>query len=191
MINEKWKPVVGFENLYEVSDQGNVKSLQRNVNGIRYGKPYHFTIEERQMALQTDGKGYMRVNLFKDGKQYPKKVHRLVAEAFLGEITDKEIDHINTIKTDNRLTNLRIVTGKENSNNPLSIEHYRNGNKCNNTKSVVCLSNGVIIKTFTSAAEAIRQGYAKNNSGISNCCRGVKNIHNGYEWKYQNNVTQK
>lgn len=54
-------------------------------------------------------------------------IHRLIWEAFNGEIPEGyEIDHINTIRNDNRLENLRLVTPKENRNNPLTIEHYKN-----------------------------------------------------------------
>lgn len=57
-------------------------------------------------------------------------VHRLIWEAFKGEIPEGyEIDHINTIRNDNRLENLRLLTHKENCNNPLSIEHYKQHNK--------------------------------------------------------------
>ena len=57
-------------------------------------------------------------------------VHRLVWMAFVGEIPDgMEIDHINCVRSDNRLENLRLVTHKENCNNPISIENYRRHNK--------------------------------------------------------------
>ena len=58
------------------------------------------------------------------------KVHRLIWEAFNGKIPEGfQIDHINTIRNDNRLENLRLVTPKENCNNPLTIEHYKQSNK--------------------------------------------------------------
>lgn len=69
------------------------------------------------------GCGYLRVRIVKP-KTTHISVHRLVYETFNGEIPqDKEIDHINTIRDDNRLENLRCVTTKENLNNPLTRKH--------------------------------------------------------------------
>ncbi len=61
-----------------------------------------------------DNKGYLRYNLWKDGKKYRKSAHRLVWENFMYE-TELEIDHINGIKTDNRLENLKPLTTRENT----------------------------------------------------------------------------
>lgn len=84
-----------------------------------------------QCRLTTSTYGYLRVNVSK-----PKKkkvfVHRLVYETFVGEIpSGYEIDHINTIRTDNSLENLRLVTHKENSNNPLTLKHSSESKKGN------------------------------------------------------------
>jgi len=63
-------------------------------------------------------KGYLCVGLWKDGKQYPKRIHRLVAETLIKKVKGKEcIDHINQIKTDNTVENLRWVNKRENSIN--------------------------------------------------------------------------
>ena len=73
-----------------------------------------------QRTMSDNGCGYLRVRT----KLGLKMVHRIIWETFNGEIPDGyEIDHINTIKTDNRLDNLRLVTPKENKNNPLTLIH--------------------------------------------------------------------
>lgn len=73
-----------------------------------------------------DVRGYISMSL--EGKPYYQ--HRFIWEAFNGEIPDGfEIDHINTIRDDNRLVNLRVLTKKQNRNNPLTIEHYKIANK--------------------------------------------------------------
>lgn len=107
MTQEIWKPIKGYEQLYEVSNKGNVKSLSRLKKCVRYGKLYYVKLNEMILRPYVDFKGYLRVDLNKDGKREVKKVHRLVAEAFIGDIYNKEIDHINTIKTDNRVENLK------------------------------------------------------------------------------------
>ena len=108
IMNEMWKDVVDYEGLYQVSNQGNVKSLD-----------YRHTGQER-ILKQTFGKdGYLRVCLYKDGKMKCYKVHKLVAEAFIENPDNKpRISHINTIRVDNRAENLYWATHKEISNNP-------------------------------------------------------------------------
>ena len=77
-----------------------------------------------------DGNGYYKVKLYKDGKKYNKKVHRLVATTFLKKIKDKPfVDHINRIRTDNRLSNLRWCNRRENGINT--------GISKNNTSGVI------------------------------------------------------
>ncbi len=90
--------------IYEVSSEGRLK-----INGI---------ITEPRI----DGKGYPMIGSL-------TRLHRAVAELFIPNPENKpQVDHINTIKTDNRAINLRWVTPKENSNNPLTKEHQRIGN---------------------------------------------------------------
>ncbi len=99
MIIEIWKNIIidGEQYPYEVSNIGNV----RKGNKI--------------LSLQKDGKGYVTVTLSKDGKRRAIFVHRLVLENFKCKCpTGKETNHINGIKDDNRISNLKWVTGSEN-----------------------------------------------------------------------------
>lgn len=184
MTQEIWKPIKGYEDLYEVSNLGNVKSVSRIVKGVRYGKYYEFTIKERILKQTIDNKGYYRVKLYKDGISETKKVHRIVAESFFGDIYNKEIDHINTIKNDNRIENLRIVTSKENANNPLTKEHYAVGNKYNNVKPIRCIFKDGTIKEFESLTDAVNKGYATHIGSVSKCCNGKKKTHNKCRWEF-------
>jgi hypothetical protein len=100
IVEERWLPIVEYEGLYEVSDLGRVKSLARKgtLGGIM--KPNLL-------------KGYLRVHLH-NNNSCKIMVHRLVLEAFL-PMEEKEVDHINNIRTDNRLINLRWATSSENA----------------------------------------------------------------------------
>ena len=101
MENEIWKDVLDFEGLYQVSNLGRVKSL-------KFGK-------EKILNPGNDYRGYVRICLNNHNiKKKIIKVHRLVWESFNTK-TDLQIDHINGIKTDNRLFNLQPLTNRENT----------------------------------------------------------------------------
>ena len=98
-MTEVFIPIKDFENAYQISNFGRVKSLSKNI--IR--KPY------------LDKDGYQCVTLKLNGKAYPKKIHRLVALNFFGENQGLVVNHKNGIKTDNRLDNLELITILENN----------------------------------------------------------------------------
>ena len=129
-MNEIWKDIEGYKGKYQVSDQGRVKSLNYNHTGY-----------ERVLKPRLTADGYLHVGLCKDNKMKNCYIHRLVAEAFIPNPSNKPcLDHINTIKTDNRVDNLRWVTHKENRNNLLTIEHFKISNigKQSRAKKVFC-----------------------------------------------------
>lgn len=108
-------PIDGYEGLYEVSSLGRVRSVARRATHWRGGTR---AVHERILAAPLGGHlewgGYPMAHLCKMGQRKLHYVHRLVAAAFLGSIGDREINHINGIKTDNRLENLEIVGSAEN-----------------------------------------------------------------------------
>lgn len=123
---EEWKPVVGYEGLYEVSDWGRVRSVERIVT--IYSKltntTFQRTIEPIIKKQHTDRDGYKMVNLKRNGKHATEKVHRLIAMAFIPNPDSKPIvDHINGNRQDNRVCNLRWFTPKENLSTPLARYH--------------------------------------------------------------------
>ena len=123
---EIWKDIEGYEGLYQVSNMGRVKSL--NYSGCK-GK-------ERIMKQNFSDKGYLKISLKKNRKIKTFKTHRLVGIAFIPNVENKpEIDHINTIKTDNRVENLRFVTRKENNNNELTRKHNSESQKEKNNSN--------------------------------------------------------
>lgn len=175
MKTEIWKPIVGFEGLYEVSNIGRVKSLKRNTTSGR-------------VLSQALNRGYMSVVLCKNGKHYNAKVHRLVAMAYIQNPNKKkEVNHIDGNKTNNRAENLEWVTASENAKHA----RLKGLNPCgrNNpitSKSVDMLSaDGTLLKTFPSLKEAERQtGVYRTNIQGCCACRPGCNTAGGYKWRY-------
>jgi hypothetical protein len=108
---EEWRPVVGWEGYYEVSNQGRIKSLPRVTAG-----GCHIGGKLRQPAMQGRGNPYWQVHLMRDGEPwYRVAVHRLVLESFVGPCPDgMEACHANGNGFDNRVENLRWDTHEEN-----------------------------------------------------------------------------
>lgn len=125
-MEEIWVDIKGYEGLYQVSNQGRVKSLDRIIvkeNGNKQNL-------KGKILKQKIHKGYYTVYLSKNGNVKTVRVHRLIAMAFIPNPKNKPfIDHINTITTDNRIENLRWVTPKENSNNELTRKHNSESQK--------------------------------------------------------------
>ena len=122
-MEEIWRDIKGYEGLYQVSNKGRVKSLDRyaNNNGTPQFRPERILKQNIQKAGRNKR---CAVALCKDGIISRFRVHRLVAEAFIPNPENKPfIDHIDTDSTNNVVENLRWVTAKENSNNPLSRKH--------------------------------------------------------------------
>jgi len=162
-MEEIWKPVVGYEGLYEISNLGKVKSL-------KYGK--------ERILKPRNNKGYLEVDLPKDGKHKSYKVHRLVAQAFIpnDDLFKTEINHIDENKENNNVNNLEWCNRQYNNNFGTRIE------KISKQVNQYDLA-GNFIQTFPSMHEIERQlGY--NNSHICNCCNGKLKTAYGFIWKY-------
>ena len=118
-MKEEWRPVKGYEDRYEVSNMGLVRSITRVTS---YGRRR----KSKEIYVKTIN-GYKVVSLF-DSKIRNHKIHRLVADAFIPNPENKPcVDHIDTNRTNNNVDNLRWVTYKENANNPLSLKAQREG----------------------------------------------------------------
>lgn len=153
MENEIWKPVVGYEGLYEVSSYGRVYSLPDN------GTPGKFN--QGKIKIPQKRRRYLFVKLYKEGMCKAFSIHRLVAEAFIPNPENKPVvDHIDTNCYNNHKSNLRWASYSENSRNPLTIKHRletkaAKGGKTA-SKKTFCYKNCVLIKTFDSQNEAAR-----------------------------------
>ena len=180
---EIWKPIPGYEGLYEVSSYGRVKRLERDVidkNGVKYHK------KERILKASPDGRGYLKVYLFdNESRMKSIKVHRLVSETFISNPENKpQVNHKDEIKTNNHVENLEWMTAKENSNYGTRNERAGKAISKALSKPVAQYSeDGELIKVWQSATEAACQlDICYQN--ISKTAQGNRKTCGGFVWKY-------
>ena len=172
MKKEYWKPVVGYEGLYEVSNWGRVKSL-------KFGK--------ERILKQSIRHGYYSVGLSKNGIVKTYQVHRLVAEAFIDN-TDNlpQVNHKDECKSNNVVSNLEWCTHEY--NNSYGTRNKRIGKSNTNgklSKPVLQYDlNGNFIKEWKSINECGRNGF--NQGDICKCCNGKRKTAKGFIWVYKN-----
>ena len=115
---EEWKDIKDYEGLYQVSSEGNVRSLDRTIDTVLGYKQFY---KGKMLKKTADKNGYLFVALGANSKN--KKVHRLVAQAFIPNPENKpEIDHIDGNPKNNNFKNLQWANRKENINNPITKE---------------------------------------------------------------------
>lgn len=176
---EIWKPVVGYEGKYEVSNLGRVKSLS-------------YLGHNKNQILKTQiVYGYEVITLWRNDVSQHCRIHRLVYEAFNGKLPKwiakdngnkrMEINHINEITTDNRLENLELITHTENirhSKIKIAKSHYKKVYQYTTSK---CL-----VKVYDSIKSCSDYGF--NSSSVCRCCKNsfgkATNKYKGYIWSY-------
>lgn len=177
-MDEKWKDIEDYENIYQVSNKGRVRNKKTN------------------RLLTPSGKPYLTIKLYKNGKHTAKRVHRLVACAFLENPQKLNVvNHKDENKLNNNADNLEWCTQKQNNRHSFKLHPERikgmqtaEANKKRTIKKsravAKCdLVSGETIAIYASAREAARQtGFSQGN--ISNCCRGGYKHAYGYLWKY-------
>lgn len=177
---EIWKDVVGYEGFYQVSNKGNVRSVDREVkcsNSTRFYKG-------KTLSPCIDDKGYARVLLAIAGRHKSCQVHRLVATAFLdNENNLPEINHkdenpmnncVDNLEWCSKVYNLEYGTGRERSiqSHKIAVQQLDlDGN-------VIAEFDGV-----NSAARSI--GKPNDATAITKCCSGTRRTAHGYIWRYK------
>jgi len=204
IVNETWKDIKDYKNLYMVSNNGSIKSLKRN------------TAHERILKPRKDRGGYLYVGLLKNGKTKYCKIHRLVAEAFIPNPENKySVNHIDGNKTNNKVENLEWATRSEQMihayklglikwtdeskgklkntminkglwylNKPQKdIKKHCKGHVCGAVPVVQKNDNGEVIKIWKSMSEASRTlGIPVPH--IVRVCKGRRKHSGGYIWEY-------
>ena len=171
LANEKWLPVVGFGDKYEVSDRGRVRS-------IRTGK---------LLAQRLWNSGYPSVQLWAGNKAHSRSVHRLMAEAFLSIAPGLQVNHIDGNKGNNCLDNLEIVTPSDNLKHAVHALGFKPPVKAGAENPNACAVerlalDGTPLKRYPSQSDAVREGFRA--SCITECCNGTQKTHKGYRWRH-------
>ena len=194
-MKEIWKDIKGYEGIYQVSNKGNVRSLDRTVitkeNKVR-------SLKGKLLKPATITHGYLGVNLC--NKSY--RVHRLVAEAFIPNPNNLPIiNHLDEDKTNNCVDNLQWCTSQENNTYGTRLQKASDSMKKkenhglneqiiemikNQNKKVLCVTTNKVFDSIKEASEF----YNVSRTGISGCCKG-KFKYSGtlpdgtkLEWKY-------
>lgn len=188
-MEEIWKDIKNYEGLYQVSNLGRIKALERRINssvGTR-------VIKSNYKKIYKNDKGYLSVSLSKNGINKHHSVHRIVAEAFITNIDNKPcINHKDLNKQNNYVDNLEWVTYKENTrhvmeNNPMGtsiFKYYANRNaKLRGIKKVRCVE---LDKIFDSAVEACKKMNLNTPTLIRSSANKRSKIEKayGYTWEY-------
>lgn len=166
-MDEYWSVIPNFSN-YMVSSNGRIFSKKRQILLIPYIRS-----------------GYEIVYLYKEGKRYKKSVHRIVAETFINNVSNKPcVDHINTIRNDNRIENLRWVTHSENvRGNPLTYSKYIRKKGCEShlygkrysAKNIYAYDDyGCLVKSYDAICDVSKDGFNPSSASRSAKCSNKK-----------------
>lgn len=180
-MNEIWKDIRGFEGIYQVSNAGRVRSLDRDIvttyRGTIHTRHYKGRIIKPKYSLA----GYQAVVLANSGVHVRMQVHRIVAFHFVNGFKEGLIvNHKNEIKDDNRAENLEWVTYTYNNTYGEQFVHrYDRRSK----RVLKCNKDGSVIAEYKSLNEAARQNGTKGTV-VSRWCRHIYSPQNGYVWKF-------
>jgi len=177
--NERWKDIPGFEGLYQISDYGRVKALERVLPHKTFGQ---WKIKEKILKPGINGNGennyntglgYYFVVLFdKNKKTHNMRIHRMVAKAFVNNPNKNvftQVDHIDCNKLNNYYKNLEWVTPLENTRRALKngLIPTKSKNKTYCMKKVLCVETGQVFNSVKEAAQY--NGIAPTN--MSQACK--------------------
>ena len=169
-MQELWKPVVGYEQLYEVSNTGKA----RKING-------------KLLKQYINKGGYPKVSLYRNGKGRDTFVHRMVAEAFIPNPRGvKMVNHIDECKTNNNVDNLEWVTPHENNYHGTArkrisetLKGYFKENSHHSRKAIRCVETGQVYQGVRVASRDLEI----NAGDISSCISGKRQTAGGYHWE--------
>lgn len=173
---EIWKDIAGYEELYQVSNLGRIKSLDRYVGYKGIGKKF---VKGSEKIATVTKKGYLKVTLFKNGRGTTREIQRIVAETFIDNPLQKEqVNHIDGNKHNNRVDNLEWCSPRENTIHAKEV--LKKGIKRVNQYDL----RGNYIKSYMSIKEASESTNIPRCS-ISNVVCGRRKRAGNYMWKLE------
>ena len=187
LSNEIWKPVKDYEEYYEVSNLGRVRSLDRYVNCAN-GQRLH---KGKILQLEVDRLGYRLAHVSKDGKDDRLLVHRMVAEAFIDNPEDYPcVNHKDETPWNNKISNLEWCTyAYNNQYNELNQKRFKtrsnnivNGITKIGTSILMKDLNGNIVKEYTNMERVKDAGLSEYYVRL--CCDGKKESYLAHKWEY-------
>lgn len=192
MKPETWKPIPGFEGLYQVSSLGNIKTLEKT---YLTGEYYHKrTQPESIMRPSKDKDGYRRVSIRKDGIRYYFRVCRIVCSTFHENTENKKVvNHKDGIRDNDREDNLEWATISENVKHSFDVlkrpipkraftKEHRGKNHSRARPIIQIDFSGNEVARFDCISDAARIGYSRPE--ICKVAKGKANSHRGFKWKY-------
>lgn len=167
-MTEEWRDIKGFEGLYQVSNLGRVKSLN-----------YNKTKKEKILKPINNGRGYLYVTLWSNGKSKRFRVHRLVGQTFLDNPNNLPvINHKDENPMNNCVTNLEWCTYQYNNCYGTKLERTSKSL----SKKVACYKDKHLIKIYNSIKDTEKDGF--NQGNVWSCCNGRYKSHRGFTWRY-------
>ena len=172
-MKEIWKPIEGYEGLYEVSNMGRVRSLDRE---WKITPNHNMRTKGKVITQEKNHAGYLRACLSKHNNPRMFSTHRLVAKAFVPNPQNKpDVNHKDGDKANNRANNLEWVTPSENQIHSRDALHRRY-----HSRPVICIETG---ERFNSIVQASKLTNTPMGN-LCSCCTGNRERAGGYHWRY-------
>ena len=177
-MREEWRPVKNYEGLYEVSNLGKVKRLERHIT-CSNGTKRH--LREKLFSCKPNKYlGYVNVVLTKKGIKTAHTIHRLVAELFVDNPNNfNVVNHLDEDRANNKAENLEWTTHAKN------LSHngaYQRGREKIKKRIYQYTLDGELVRTYSCAKKVLDYGFRPN--AVAQVCGGHKKTHYGFIWKY-------
>lgn len=171
---EEWRDIKGYEGLYQVSNEGRVRSLERT---ITYKDGRERLVKEKFVTPHKNSNGHLKFRLSKNGILSEIQAHRLIAEIFIPNPNGYDVvHHIDHDPYNNTVENLVWMSDEEHRGMHISERRSK--------RVYQYTLNGELVKIWESVTKACEE-LGANHSHISDCCLGKRKTHKGYRWSYK------